>query len=66
MIGALAAGGRAILLISSELPELLALSDRVLVMSEGRLTADLARGVATQESIMQAAVPRGRMQSEAA
>ena len=58
MIGALAADGRAILLISSELPELLALCDRVLVMAEGRLTADLPRGVATQESIMQAAVPR--------
>ncbi len=58
MIGQLAADGRAILLISSELPELLALCDRVLVMAEGRLTADLPRGVATQESIMQAAVPR--------
>ena len=58
MIGALAVQGCAILLISSELPELLALCDRVLVMSEGRLTADLARGEATQESIMQAAVPR--------
>jgi rhamnose transport system ATP-binding protein len=58
MIGELAAGGRAILLISSELPELLALCDRVLVMSEGRLTADLPREEATQESIMHAAVPR--------
>ena len=58
MIGALAVQGCAILLISSELPELLALCDRVLVMAEGRLTADLARGEATQESIMQAAVPR--------
>ncbi len=58
MIGALAASGCAILLISSELPELLALCDRVLVMSEGRLTANLARGAATQETIMQAAVPR--------
>jgi rhamnose transport system ATP-binding protein len=58
MIGALAAQGSAILMISSELPELLALCDRVLVMAEGRLTADLPRGVATQESIMQAAVPR--------
>jgi rhamnose transport system ATP-binding protein len=58
MIGALAVKGCAILLISSELPELLALCDRVLVMSEGRLTADLARGQATQESIMRAAVPR--------
>ena len=58
MIGELAASGRAILLISSELPELLALCDRVLVMSEGRLTADLSRAEATQEAIMQAAVPR--------
>ena len=58
MIGELAATGRAILLISSELPELLALCDRVLVMSEGRITADIPRADATQESIMHAAVPR--------
>ena len=58
MIGELAASGRAILMISSELPELLALCDRVLVMSEGRLTADIPRAEATQESIMSAAVPR--------
>jgi rhamnose transport system ATP-binding protein len=61
MIGELAAGGRAILLISSELPELLALCDRVLVMSEGRLTANIPRAEATQESIMHAAVPRTRV-----
>ena len=66
MIGELAASGRAILLISSELPELLALCDRVLVMSEGRLTDDLPRGVATQETIMQAAVPRSARQGAAA
>src|SRR5690242_21904871 len=65
MIGELAAGGRAILLISSELPELLALCDRVLVMSEGRLTANIARADATQEAIMSAAVPRS-MQAVAA
>ncbi len=58
MIGELAAAGRAILLISSELPELLALCDRVLVMAEGRLTADFSRAEATQEAIMLAAVPR--------
>ncbi len=58
MIGELAASGRAILLISSELPELLALCDRVLVMAEGRLTANIPRADATQESIMSAAVPR--------
>ena len=57
-IRALAHQGRAILLISSELPELLALCDRILVMAEGRLTADLPRAEATQESVMRAAVPR--------
>jgi rhamnose transport system ATP-binding protein len=66
MIGELAAGGRAILLISSELPELLALCDRVLVMSEGQLTANIARADATQESIMSAAVPRSAREAVAA
>ncbi|MGI1660645.1 sugar ABC transporter ATP-binding protein [Palleronia sp. KMU-117] len=58
MIGALAEDGKAILLISSELPELLALCDRILVMAEGRLTAEIPREEATQESVMHAAVPR--------
>lgn len=58
MIGDLAEAGRAILLISSELPELLSLCDRILVMSEGRVTAEIPRDEATQENIMQAAVPR--------
>lgn len=58
MIGQLAADGRAILLISSELPELLALCDRILVMSEGHLTADIPRAEASEEAIMTAAVPR--------
>ena len=59
MIGEMAEQGRAILLISSELPELLALCDRILVMSEGQLTAEIPRAEATQEKIMAAAVPRG-------
>ena len=58
MIGDLAEAGRAILLISSELPELLSLCDRILVMSEGRLMAEIPREKATQENVMQAAVPR--------
>ncbi|MCR9139618.1 MAG: sugar ABC transporter ATP-binding protein [Alphaproteobacteria bacterium] len=57
MIGTLAANGRGVLLISSELPELLYLCDRILVMSEGELTADIAGDEATQESVMRAAVP---------
>jgi rhamnose transport system ATP-binding protein len=58
MIGKFAGAGCAILLISSDLPELLALSDRILVMSEGRLTANIPRVEATQETVMSAAVPR--------
>ena len=58
MIGDLADSGHAILLITSELPELLSLCDRILVMSEGRLTAEFSREEASQENVMQAAVPR--------
>jgi len=58
IIFALAARGCAILLISSEMPELLALSDRIAVMCEGRLTAVLNREEASQDAIMHAAVSR--------
>jgi rhamnose transport system ATP-binding protein len=54
-ISHLAAQGLTILLISSELPEILAMSDRVLVMREGRLVAELPRADATQERIIGAA-----------
>jgi rhamnose transport system ATP-binding protein len=54
-ISHLAAGGLTILLISSELLEILAMSDRVLVMHEGRLAAELSRAEATEERIIQAA-----------
>ncbi len=50
-----AAQGLAVLMISSELPEVLGMADRILVMREGRLTADLTRSEATQERIMRAA-----------
>ncbi|GAB3999196.1 sugar ABC transporter ATP-binding protein [Spirosoma daeguense] len=48
----LAAEGKAILLISSELPELMALSDRILVMCEGQMTGELSGDEATEEKIM--------------
>ncbi len=51
----LAAQGMAILMISSELPEVLGMSDRILVMREGRVTALFDRSEATQEKVMQAA-----------
>ncbi len=56
MIGELAAEGIGIILISSELPEVLAMSDRVLVMREGRQMAIFSREEATQESVMTAAM----------
>jgi rhamnose transport system ATP-binding protein len=55
LMGELAASGLAILMISSELPEILAMSDRVLVMREGKLVAEFDRAEATQERIMAAA-----------
>jgi len=56
IVAELADRGVAILLISSELPEILALSDRVLVMHEGRAKAILDRSEASQETIMSAAL----------
>ena len=55
LISDLAGQGLAILMISSELPEVLGMADRVLVVCEGRLTADLARDEATPETVMRAA-----------
>jgi rhamnose transport system ATP-binding protein len=51
----LAAEGMAILMISSELPEILGMSDRVIVMREGHVTGHLSRAEATQEKIILAA-----------
>ncbi|MCX7941559.1 MAG: sugar ABC transporter ATP-binding protein [Dictyoglomaceae bacterium] len=52
IINQLAKSGIGIIMISSEMPEVLAMSDRILVMSEGRLVAELSRKEATQEKIM--------------
>ncbi len=51
----LVADGMAVLMISSELPEVLGMADRVLVLREGRLTAELSRDEADEQSIMRAA-----------
>jgi ribose transport system ATP-binding protein len=53
----LAAQGMAIVMVSSELPELLALADRIVVLREGRISACFHRDEATQEKILQAASP---------
>ncbi|HOW89773.1 MAG TPA: sugar ABC transporter ATP-binding protein [Elusimicrobiales bacterium] len=50
--------GISILLITSEMPELLGLSDRIIVMHRGEMTAEFGRGTATQEKILRAAMGR--------
>jgi ABC-type sugar transport system ATPase subunit len=54
IIGNLAAQGTAIIMISSELPEVLAVSDRIVVLHEGRISAELPRG-ASEHDVMHAA-----------
>jgi ribose transport system ATP-binding protein len=54
----LANEGLGIIMVSSELPEILAISDRVLVMSEGSLTAEYFIAEATENKILNAAIPR--------
>jgi rhamnose transport system ATP-binding protein len=60
IIRELAAQGMAILMISSDLPEILLLSDRILVIADGRLVAELPGSEATQESVMDAAASNPR------
>lgn len=56
LIKQLAATGIGILMVSSELPEILAVSDRVLVMCEGAITADIKIENATEDNILKAAI----------
>lgn len=56
LLNELKASGKAIIMISSDLPEVLGISDRIMVMSEGRISGELNRDEANQESIMKLAV----------
>jgi D-xylose transport system ATP-binding protein len=62
-INKLARSGLAIVLVSSELPEVLGLSDRVMVLHEGRMTGEFTRASATPEKVMECAT--GNMQQAA-
>ena len=56
IIARLAAEGKAVIVISSEMPELLGVSDRIYVMNEGRIVGEMAASEASQEKIMRAIV----------
>jgi rhamnose transport system ATP-binding protein len=64
IISDLAASGLGIILISSDLPEVLAMSDRILVLHEGRLTAAFPRAEATEERVMFAATGHAAVSAE--
>jgi len=56
IIARLASEGRAVIVISSEMPELLGITDRIYVMNEGRMVGEMAAADASQEKIMRAIV----------
>ena len=60
-INRLAESGLAIVLVSSELPEVLGLSDRIIVLHEGRVSGEFARGEATPEAVMSCATGHVRI-----
>jgi ribose transport system ATP-binding protein len=60
------AQGRSIILISSELPEVMALSDRILIMNEGTIVKEADPAAITQEEILTLAIPRSLSRSKAA
>ncbi len=64
LLNDLAQQGKAIIMISSELPEILRMSHRVVVMCEGRVTGEVVAGEATQETIMKFATQRGALVRE--
>jgi putative multiple sugar transport system ATP-binding protein len=63
IINRLADEGKSVLMISSEMPELLGVCDRIYVMNEGRLVAEMAAADASQEKIMRSIVKAGEMAS---
>ena len=52
IINDLVAAGKSVVMISSELPEILGMSDRIYVMNEGKIVGELSQAEATQEKIM--------------
>lgn len=65
LMSEMAKSGMGIVMVSSELPEILAMSDRILVMSEGRKTGEFQRGNVSEEDLLRAAIPRSMRKVEA-
>ena len=63
LMSSLAADGVAIVMVSSELPEVLGMADRIVVLREGRIAAELTRAEATEETVMYAAMGQQVMAS---
>jgi ribose transport system ATP-binding protein len=59
LLDGLVEAGLGVILVSSELPEILSVADRILVMCEGCITGEFNRAEATEENIMRAALPKG-------
>ena len=66
IMGGLAQKGYAIILISSEMPEILGMSDRIVVMCNGKKTGELGRDEATQEGILELAMEKSTTKGEEA
>ncbi|MGH7938831.1 MAG: ATP-binding cassette domain-containing protein, partial [Bryobacteraceae bacterium] len=62
IINRLTEAGKAVVLVSSELPELLGMSDRIVILHEGRLAGEFARAEATQEKLLAAAMGQREVQ----
>ena len=60
LINSLAQSGLAIVFVSSELPEILAIADRILVLSQGRLSGEFLQDEATEEKLLKAAIAQMR------
>ena len=60
IINDLAAQGKSVIMISSELPEVLGMSDRIYIMNEGKMVGEMKASEATQENIMAAILRSGR------
>ena len=64
IMGELAQKGYAIIMISSEMPEILGMSDRIYVMCNGHITGELSRGEVTQETILELAMEKAKESKE--